>query len=155
MFPSWSVAPAPVKVQQTRPSHNPSSNRAKTTGFCDHLICSQVSEKNNKSSETERACGASFCQTVQPLPMYFTWFNIQPFCFVNQIDSHHWQMALWLIGCGCFQIIWRWGSESEFLRAPDCHALVSFIHALLSFQSREFPHLKIIEQKPPKMINTS
>ena len=86
--------------------------------------------------------------------MYFTWFNIQPFCFVNQIDSHHWQMALWLIGCACFQIIWRWGSESEFLRAPDCHALVSFIHALVSFQRREFPHLKIIEQKPPKMINT-
>ena len=38
-------------------------------------------------------------------------------------------------------------SESKFLRAPDCQALVSF-------QSREFPHFKIVEQKPPKMINT-
>ena len=38
-------------------------------------------------------------------------------------------------------------SESQFLLIPDCHALVSF-------QSREFPHLKIIEQKPPKMIKS-
>ena len=40
------------------------------------------------------------------------------------------------------------------MRAPDCRALVSFIYALLSLESREFTQLKIIEQKLPKMINS-